>query len=237
MKDSPFVLDFLKILKTGKPANWRSQTDGADWHNSMLSEEFARNFTNLMHCRGLAFGQTLAKELSNELAHSKCLLDVGGGSGVYAQAFVRKSPSLSANILEQAPVDQIARESISQAGLSAKISVTTGNMFADEWPAHCDVHLLSNLLHDWDLPEVTKIIQKSASSIEKGGRLVIHQAFLNDEKSGPIEAAEYSTLLMHITQGRCYSRAELIPILKAAGFQIEKQGGTLANRGYLTATL
>jgi len=236
LKDSPFVLDFLQILKTGKPANWRSQKDGADWHNSMLNEEFARNFTALMHCRGLAFGQTLAKELAGDLSHSKCLLDVGGGSGVYAQAFVREMPNLNANVLEQAPVDQIARESIFQAGLGSRIEVTTGNMFDAEWPGHCDVHLLSNLLHDWDFPEISKIIQKSASTIEKGGRLVIHQAFLNDEKSGPIEAAEYSTLLMHITRGRCYSRAELIPILQEAGFRIEKRGSTLANRGYLTAT-
>lgn len=235
LKESSFVADFVKILKTGKPANWRSEEDGADWHDSMLSEDFARDFTALMDCRGLAFGQNLALKLEPELKNCSRVLDVGGGSGVYAQSFVSAHPHLNAVVLEQAPVDKIAQNLISERGLSDAVQVCTGDMFQDQWPADCDVHLLSNLLHDWDFPEIEQILQKSAESLPKGGMLVIHQAFLNDDKTGPVAAAEYSTLLMHITRGRCYSRAELVPFLRQAGFRPEGAGDTLASRGYLTA--
>lgn len=235
MKESPFVLDYLEVLKTGKPANWRSDDEGADWHESMLDETFAREFTSLMDCRGLAFGQKLAREIEPVVSGHRRILDVGGGSGVYAEAIVTANPHLTGVVLEQAPVDQIARKIISERGLSEKIQVVEGDMFNDPWPVDCDIHLLSNLLHDWDFPEIKRIIARSAESIPAGGLLVIHQAFLNDDKNGPIEVAEYSTLLMHMTQGRCYSRAELDPILREAGFQANGSGDTFASRGYLTA--
>ena len=105
-----------------------------------------------------------------------------------------------------------------------KIDVTEGDMFDDPWPQHCDVHLLSNLLHDWDFPEIEKILRRSAESMPAGGLLIIHQAFLNDEKSGPVPTAEYSTLIMNITRGRCYSRAELLPLLRDTGFEPQRVG-------------
>lgn len=154
---------------------------------------------------------------------------------MYAQTLVAANHQLAGVVLEQSPVDEVAREIINERGMEDHIEVVAGNMFDDQWPEGCDVHLLSNLLHDWDFPEIKTVIENSASSIAPGGMLVIHQAFLNDDKSGPVDAAEYSTLLMHITRGRCYSRAELIPVIEAAGYETGRRGETLAGRGYLVA--
>ena len=57
-------------------------------------------------------------------------------------------------VLEQSPVDAIARE-IAQHGLANRLEVLTADMFEGDWPA-CDVLLLSNLLHDWDFPECAR---------------------------------------------------------------------------------
>ena len=46
----------------------------------------------------------------------------------------------------------------------------------------------------------------------------MHDTFLNAAKSGPLPVAEYSVLLMHVTQGRCYSVAEIESWLVDAGF-------------------
>ena len=55
----------------------------------MKDADFARQFTALMDCRGLALSvQILARELAGELKDRKRLLDVGGGSGIYAVALV-----------------------------------------------------------------------------------------------------------------------------------------------------
>lgn len=232
--DSAVTRDFLEVLRTGKPANWQAKTEGADWHASMLDEEFARGFTELMNCRGLAFGQSLARALGERLTGRKHVLDVGGGSGIYAGTLVAAHPHLRATVLEQPPVDAIAREQIAGHGLAKKIEVHSADMFTDDWPA-CDVLLFSNVLHDWDFPEVRSLCERAAAALEPGGLLVIHEAFINNEKTGPLPVAEYSSLLMHITQGKCYTPAEYASVLEPLGLRPGLYEETIADRGFMTA--
>lgn len=235
LKDTPVVGGFLDVLRTGKPANWEAQEEGADWHESMSSEDFARDFTQLMNCRGRALGQVLAKALGPQLGGRRRLLDVGGGSGIYASTMVAAHPQLEAIVLEQAPIDAIARQEIQALGLSDKIRVVTADMFEQPWPADTDILLLSNVLHDWDLPEVRTLLEKAAETLGPDGLLIIHEAFLNDDKTGPLAVAEYSALLMHVSQGRCYAPGEYGAVLNEAGFDVGPYQDTLADRGFMTA--
>jgi hypothetical protein len=92
-------------------------------------------------------------------------------------------------------------------------------MFDDPFPAGCDVHLFSNVLHDWDEPLVRELIAKSFAALPAGGLLVIHDVHINAQKTGPLPVAAYSALLMTITEGKCYSVAEINGYLREAGFQ------------------
>ncbi len=234
VRDTPITQGYLKVLRTGKPANWQAKTDTSDWHASMLDPEFARSFTDLMNCRGTVFGQVLAQSLTPLLEGRPRLLDVGGGSGIYASALVAAHPHLTATVLEQPPVDAITRGEIARHGLDARIHVLTGDMFEGPWP-ETDVLLLSNVLHDWDFPEVRRLLEKAAAALSSGGLLVIHEAFISDDKTGPLPVAEYSALLMNITQGKCYSAAEYGTILTELGFAIGPYQDTIADRGFMTA--
>src|SRR5215218_950650 len=40
LKDRPVAQDLMKVLRTGKPANWGSDKGKKDWHKSMETEEF-----------------------------------------------------------------------------------------------------------------------------------------------------------------------------------------------------
>ena len=233
--DSPIVNDFASILRTGKPANWQAKSDGADWHESMHDEEFANDFTNLMNCRGLAMGQVLAKEISGKVASCNHLLDVAGGSGVYASTMVARHSHLRATVLEQAPVDKIAEREIQRHRLSDRISVVSCDMFTDQWPSDVDAILFSNVLHDWDVPEVRQLLSIAANALPIGGLLIIHDAFINATKTGPLAVAEYSALLMNITQGKCYSVKEYSELLQEAGFRAEEYQPTTGDRGFMTA--
>lgn len=234
IRDTPVVHGFLQVLRGGPPANWQAKAGAKDWHESMLDADFAREFTDLMNSRGMIFGQFLAKALTPHLGGRKHLLDVGGGSGIYSSTMVAAHPGLSATVLEQAPVDAIVRTEIARHGLADRIGVTSGDMFAIPWPA-ADVVLLSNVLHDWDLPEVRLLLGKAAEALPAGGLLVIHDAFVRDDKSGPAAVAEYSALLMNITRGKCYSSAEYGEELRVAGFEPGGYQDTVGNRGFKTA--
>jgi len=47
--------------------------------------------------------------------------------------------------------------------------------------------------------------------------------------------AEYSALLMNITEGKCYSVNEMRGYLSDAGFETIAQQNTVINRGYMLA--
>lgn len=233
LKDRPITQDFLKVLKTDKPANWGGDEAALDWHKAMETEAFSKSFTAAMDCRGQYLGQALAKKI--DLAGRTHLLDIGGGSGIYACALVAQHEGLRATVLDQAPVDRIARRCIEERGFTGRVQVATGDMFKDALPADCDVHLFSNVLHDWGTAEAQALLKISGSALPAGGLLIIHDAFINADKNGPLPVAEYSTLLMHSTQGKCYSVGEYSEMLVEAGFEPGAYQGTAADRGFMTA--
>ena len=233
LKDRPVCKDLVNVLRTGRTANWGSEKDKQDWHKSMETEEFATQFTAAMDCRGVFLAQAAAKQLS--LGHHRALLDIAGGSGIYACSFCAHFPELRATVLEKPPVDKITARAVARRGLSERVSVVAGDMLTAPLPKGFDAHLFSNVLHDWDVPVVQQLIGKSFAALAPGGTLIIHDAHLNADKSGPLHVAEYSVMLMHSTEGRCYSVAEMTEYLGAAGFANVKFAPTAAARSVITA--
>jgi predicted O-methyltransferase YrrM len=234
LKNRPVALDLLEVLRTGKPANWGSEKDGKDWHVAMETEEFAAQFTAAMDCRGVYLAQALAKSI--DLSGRRRVLDIAGGSGVYACSLATHHPHLAATVFEKPPVDRIAARAIANRGCSARVDVVAGDMLAGALPRDADVHLYSNVLHDWDEPVVRQLIMKSFEALPAGGLIVIHDAFLNPMKDGPLHVAEYSVLLMHSSEGRCYSTREMEQYLVDAGFRGASYRHTAAARSVMTAT-
>lgn len=237
LQDRPVVADFVQVLKSGKPAVWGGFEDREDdWHEAMHDEDFAQSFTAAMNCRGLYLGKKLADALKEDLAGRSRVLDVGGGSGIYACCLVANHPELKATVMEQAPIDQIAGDQIAVCELEDSIEVATGDMFdRSQWPDDCDVHLFSNVMHDWDVAEIQKLLEHSYQALKPGGLVVVHETFLNAEKTGPLPVAEYSCILMHSTQGRCYSTAEMGGYLEEVGLEGVSSFDTAGDRGVVLA--
>ncbi|AMY08919.1 Carminomycin 4-O-methyltransferase [Luteitalea pratensis] len=233
LKERPFVQDFARVLRTGQPANWGGARSGQDWHVAMQDETFARRFTAAMDCRGLYLGEALARAV--DLSNHHHVLDIGGGSGIYACALAARHPHLRGTVLDQAPVAPIATTLIADRGLGDRIDVVAADFFSEALPAGHDVHLFSNVLHDWDTPEVGRLLSASFASLAPGGLLLIHDAFITADKTGPIAVAEYSVLLMHASQGRCYATSEYEEMLRATGFVDYRYQDTVADRGVMTA--
>ena len=81
-------------------------------------------------------------------------------------------------------------------GVADRVELVLGDMFRDPLPTDCDVVLLSNILHDWDVPECKTLVRRCTEVLPSGGRLLIHDIFLNDELDGPLPGiALYSAAL------------------------------------------
>lgn len=215
LENRPQCVEFREIFKTGKPAGWSSKKDGKDWTKAMQDRQFADSFTSAMDSRGSFLAQRLAEKL--DLSSYRSLLDIAGGSGIYACSISREHEHLDATVLEIPPVDAAARRSIDAKGMSSSVDVVAGDMFVG-LPSGHDVHLFANAFHDWDHGSVRTLVTNSFESLAARGCIVVFDAHLNEEKNGPLSIAEYSCLVMHSTEGRCYSTKEISDLLREAGF-------------------
>ena len=231
LKNRPQCVEFRDILQTGKPAGWSSKKEGKDWMKSMENCEFADSFTDAMDSRGSFLAQRLAERF--DLRQYTALLDIAGGSGIYACSIARMNSHLTATVLEIPPVDHAATRSIESKGMSSMVNVVAGNMF-EKLPRGYDIHLFANAFHDWDIDAVEKLSANSFKSLSPGGIIAVFDAHLNQSKKGPLSVAEYSCLLMHSTEGKCYSTKEISDILISTGFAQIKVTYIAADRSLIT---
>jgi predicted O-methyltransferase YrrM len=214
-RERPGCRDLVQVLKTGRPAGWASVENGDDWLARMATTEFADQFSAGMDARGRYLGPALAAALT-DLGYRR-VLDVGGSSGIYACSLVDGQPGATATVLDMPSVVDHSRAAIKARGFADRVDVLAGDMF-ESLPSGYDTHLYSNVFHDWDAAQISRLAVASFAALPPGGWLVDHDMHIDDTKTGPLPVAEFSIKMMHSTEGKCWSTPELAEILGAAGF-------------------
>jgi predicted O-methyltransferase YrrM len=221
--EAPNVRALAERLRTNRPAGNRLDDEGAAFifregmESAMDREASARRLTLSLAGRAKNVAPYLAANVP--LAGAKLLLDVGGGTGIYSIACVQRNPNLRAIVWDRPEVLKVAREMVEAYGVADRVELVAGDMFADPVPAGADVVLLSNILHDWDVPECRVLLERCGEALPAGGRVLIHDVFLDDDLGGPLPIALYSTALFTLTEGRAYSAGEYRGWLREAGLQ------------------
>jgi hypothetical protein len=192
------------------------QTPAGDFASFEEQADLARAFTRGMH--SVSFSPALAWPELVDLSGDELVLDVAGGSGAHSIGACLHWPDVRAIVLDQSPVCDVAEELVASYGLEGRITTLRADMWEDTFPA-ADIHFYSNILHDW-LPEKGQfLVEKSFATLEPGGRILLHEALLHDDKSGPYPVAGFSVAMVAWAEGQQYSGRELSDMLTAAGFQ------------------
>jgi len=215
LRERPGCRELVEVLRTGEPMSWASAEDGSDWVRQLDDVAFAHRITAAMDARGRLLAPALAQAMAE--VSGQRLLDIAGGSGIYANALLDARPDLRATVVERVPVDAAAHALLADRGYTDRVTVVAGDMFA-ELPHGHDLHLLSHTPHDWDEDAVRRILDVSFAALSPGGWLVDHDAHINADTAGPLPVARYSVLLAHSTRGKCWSVSELEVFLREAGF-------------------
>ncbi|MGH9677290.1 MAG: methyltransferase, partial [Candidatus Acidiferrum sp.] len=222
LADSPGVLTLVERLGTNRPAGTNHNESGAAFiyregiASAMESERAARRLTLALAGRARNVAPILAARTT--IGDARVLLDVGGGTGIFSIAFLQKHHELRAIVWDRPEVLKVAAEFAQDYDVADRMECREGDMFTDAVPK-ADVILLSNVLHDWDVPQCQALISRFAQALPAGGQLLIHDAFLNDELDGPLPLALYSAALFTQTEGRAYSAAEYRGWLQRAGLR------------------
>lgn len=204
-----------EAVRTNRPTSWNpdEQAHMFDSEDPVL----LALFWEAMH----ALSTFTARELGAhvDLSTATALLDVGGGSGAYDIELCRRYPDLRATVFDLPQVCEIASTKIADAGYADRITSAPGDFLADaELPAGHDVVLLSMIMHDWTPEQDLALLRKCHAALPSGGRIVISELLVNDEKTGPPAAALMSLNMLVETVGRNYTAAEYGQWLRATGF-------------------
>jgi predicted O-methyltransferase YrrM len=233
--NNPGVVDMVERLRTNHPAG--AKTGGAAFiyrdgiESAMETEASARRLTLALAGRAKNVAPVLAQKL--ETNGAKKILDVGGGTGIYSIALLQRHPDLRAVVFDRAEVLKVAAEMARDYGVADRLELLPGDMFTDRLPDGCDLVLLSNVLHDWDVRECQILVDRCAAALPVGGRLVVHDVFLNDDLGGPLPIALYSASLFSLTEGRAYSAQDYRDMLTKAGLKPQETVPTLIHCGLL----
>ncbi|MBC7923043.1 MAG: methyltransferase, partial [Ferruginibacter sp.] len=153
------------------------------------------------------------------------LLDVAGGTGLFAYEWLLANPESTATVVDRPSVLAVAAEFLDAfcggeragaRGVKERVELRPGDMLADELP-RADVVLAASLFHDWPTETCDRLAHRFAEALRPGGELWVHDAFLNDDLDGPLAVTDYSAQLFWVTKGRAYSRREYRRWLSGAG--------------------
>ncbi len=215
-KDDLGVLDLVERLRHDGPADATEEigyVKEGDAPSPMDHPEKARFLTLALAGRAQRLAPLVAARLPRLPGH---LLDVAGGTGLFAYEWLLLNPGATATVMDRPRVLDVAREFLDALSRSGRPGADTvpdrvcflpGDMLTDPLP-EADLVLAASLFHDWPTPTCQVLARRFAHALRPGGQLWAHDAFLNDTLDGPLPVTDYSAALFCGTKGRCYSRRE-----------------------------
>lgn len=154
------------------------------------------------------------------------LLDVGGGHGAFLGAIGSAFPHLELGLFDLPEVASKGAEILGQELGSERITAHPGNFFSDPVPGGYDLVSLVRILHDHDDAPAAALLANIHRSMAPGARLLIAEPMAQIPGAQAMGEAFFGLYLWAMGSGRPRSPAEIIAMLRAAGFSSAKSVAT-----------
>ena len=190
-----------EIVKTGLP----NRAGGRD-HES---------FIRAMHNNAVFRAKAVVDAIG--LNGLKAALDLGGGPGTYSRELSRRG--IAVTLFDLPDTISIAKK-IVQKSPGGKIDFIGGDFHSDDIGRGYDLVFISQILHSLSQNEGLALLKKSRASLNPGGKIAIHEFFLEKDRARPATGALFSiNMLVNTAGGRCYSPQEMKAWLLKTGFR------------------
>ena len=147
------------------------------------------------------------------------VLDVGGGSGTWALAFLRAVPGAVATVFDLPHVIPMARKRIEEAGAADRVTLAAGDFYADALPSGVDFVWVSAIVHQNSRQQNRALFDSVFKALVPGGRIAIRDILMDADRTTPAGGALFAINMLVATEaGGTFTFAELEEDLKAAGF-------------------
>lgn len=210
--------EFDRVLREGEPP-----TDIYTW----VAEDPDRAAT--LHA-GFRAAARVAREDSLETVPvpdgATRLLDVGGGHGLYAVAFAREHPNLSAVVLDHPAAEPSFEATLADTpGVADRVAFRAADYLEDALDDSVegegyDVALLFNVVHAHDAATNRALLERAFEVLRPGGIVAVLDQFTGDGRTPiPRTAVRFVDLTYRLTLGaHTYPAEEVTEWLEESGF-------------------
>lgn len=148
----------------------------------------------------------------------KKALDLGGGPGTYSIEIAKKG--IEVTLFDTPETIKIARNIIKESK-AQNIEFIEGDFLINDIGKNYDLIFISQVLHAFSEKDCLYILKKSKKALNKDGRIVIQEFYIDKSRTRPLQSALFSVnMLVNTEFGRCYSPEEISKWLKNTGFRM-----------------
>lgn len=161
---------------------------------------------------------------SLDLKGVKKILDIGSGPATYLREILKRSKNITATILDLPDAAEVGKEFIRKDNLEKRVRFIVGDIREKELDKDYDCVFIFQVLHALDQKTREIAINKAHKALNKGGKIYIHEFYLNEKKTYPKENVIFRlNMLIHADGGDNLSIKEIKNLLENAGFSIKNE--------------
>jgi cyclopropane fatty-acyl-phospholipid synthase-like methyltransferase len=120
-----------------------------------------------------------------DLGGARRLLEIGGNTGVLAEALLERDPGLTATVLDLPAVCALGRQRMAGQPAEQRLHFVGSDARRQPWPAPVEAVLFKSVLHDWPEAEARRFLTNAAACLPPGGRIIICERVPMEEVHPP----------------------------------------------------
>jgi predicted O-methyltransferase YrrM len=171
--------DLTEALRTGQPQNEIKHAGRPMFDELYRDPARLEQFMNAM--KGISTGNFRALAEAFDFSRYRTVGDVGGATGQLSMILAARHPHLRCTSCDLPVVVPIAERAIAAAGLSDRVTATSGDFFADPLP-RADVITMGLILHDWNLERKRHLIRSAYEALPEGGAFIVIENLIDDAR-------------------------------------------------------
>ena len=214
------IFNFDTIRKAILKNKSQIYQENAIFEKNKTNQELTKDFIKSMHNKSYFPASIIVDYM--DLNKHKILLDIGGGSGIFAINICKRFLNMKGIVFDMPIVCKMSQNYINENNMSNRVTTYSGDMWTDHFPI-ADIHFFSDILHDWSYESNLLLLKKSYQSLPTGGQIILNEKLFNDKKTGPLEVAVYNIKMLLWTEGQQYSYSEIKNMLNIVGFKKVKR--------------
>jgi SAM-dependent methyltransferase len=164
--------------------------------------------------------EAAVRRLGFAKAGPRTVLDVGGGSGIFATVLLRANSAARATQVDFPSVNAFARRFVAALGVGDRFDTIDSDYREVELgEAAFDVVVLSHVSHIESRAGNAALFPRLRRALKPGGTLVINDFVIDDGRTGPPGALLFHVyMLLHSREGATYRMSDYRTWLGEAGF-------------------